>query len=319
MPPKKPPVAPPEPPISRETKKSDKGAKGTKRTKGTKSPAPIPETVKKPATKEPIKPVKKPKSIKRPVPKPKRVRISNKHDDVSKEATVLRNDLVLFDDLEIKIPDGMKAKEVRFAHEYVIDSNGTQAAIRAGYSEASAYTIASELLRKPHIAAYVKSIEQPLLEKLGITAEYVLRKYKAIADANQFDFMVVDTETGLASVDLRNATREQLATIKEYKVVELPPQKMSIIDPLTGEPMLIEREVITASVKLHDPLVALKVLGQKLGIIDKDATSMPSVDALTSQIEALERTIREKRSTLGITDADVPDIIDAEYSDLTGQ
>lgn len=285
--------------------------------------APPAQTVKKPATKSPTaskqaKTKKTVKSGKKPVPKPKNsTRTGYKNSgksDLEKEATTIRNDVVLFDDVEIKIPEGMKAKELRFCHEYVIDNNGTQAAIRSGYSEKSAYTIASELLRKPHISAYVKSIEQPLLEKLGITAEYVLRKYKAIADANQFDLMVIDPETGLASIDLRNATREQLATIKEYKVVELPPQKMTILDPLTGEPMIVEREVITASVKLHDPLVALKVFGQKLGIIDKDASSMPSVDALTSQIEALERTIREKRSTLGIPDTEIPEIIDAEYS-----
>lgn len=292
MPPKKPPVAPvKEKPLSilRETKKSAKGAKGAKSSANTKS-------------------------IKKPVPKPKTARISKRHDDLSREATQTRNELVLFDDVEIKIPKGMKAKEVRFAHEYVIDSNGTQAAIRAGYSEKSAHVIASELLRKPYLSAYIKSIETPLLEKLGITAEFILSRYKAIAGASIADLIVIDQDTGLASVDLRKATPEQMGTIKEYKVVELPPQKLTIMGE-DGSPMVIEREVITASVKLHDPLVALKVLGQKLGIIDKDASSMPSVDVLSAQIEALERTIREKRSTLGI-DPNAPEIIDAEYTDI---
>jgi hypothetical protein len=50
---------------------------------------------------------------------------------------------------------GLTAKQAKFVEEYCIDQNGTQAALRAGYSEKTAYAIASENLRKPEISAAI--------------------------------------------------------------------------------------------------------------------------------------------------------------------
>lgn len=49
----------------------------------------------------------------------------------------------------------MTAKQQRFCDEYLIDLNGTQAAIRAGYSKKTAASVASENLTKPNIRAYI--------------------------------------------------------------------------------------------------------------------------------------------------------------------
>jgi len=45
----------------------------------------------------------------------------------------------------------LTSRQRRFVGEYLLDQNGTQAAIRAGYSKQSARQIAYELLSKPHI------------------------------------------------------------------------------------------------------------------------------------------------------------------------
>lgn len=50
----------------------------------------------------------------------------------------------------------MTDKQKRFCDEYLIDLNGTQAAIRAGYSEKTARNIASENLAKPDIQQYIR-------------------------------------------------------------------------------------------------------------------------------------------------------------------
>lgn len=52
-----------------------------------------------------------------------------------------------------KEPD-LTDKQKAFCHEYIIDFNGSAAAIRAGYSADSSRSIASELLTKPDIQAY---------------------------------------------------------------------------------------------------------------------------------------------------------------------
>lgn len=46
-------------------------------------------------------------------------------------------------------------KQKRFCDEYLIDCNATRAAIRAGYSERTAYSIGVENLRKPELKAYI--------------------------------------------------------------------------------------------------------------------------------------------------------------------
>ena len=47
-------------------------------------------------------------------------------------------------------------KQQRFVEEYPVDFNATQAAIRAGYSERTAYSIGQENLNKPEIADAIK-------------------------------------------------------------------------------------------------------------------------------------------------------------------
>ena len=56
----------------------------------------------------------------------------------------------------------MTAKQQRFCDEYLIDLNATQAAIRAGYSKKTAYSIGDENLKKPELKNY---IEQRMAEK----------------------------------------------------------------------------------------------------------------------------------------------------------
>ncbi len=50
----------------------------------------------------------------------------------------------------------LTAKQQRFGDEYLIDLNATQAAIRAGYSKRTAYSIGEENLKKPEIKTYIK-------------------------------------------------------------------------------------------------------------------------------------------------------------------
>lgn len=49
----------------------------------------------------------------------------------------------------------LTAKQKRFCDEYLVDLNGTQAAIRAGYSKKTAYAIADNNLKKPAIKDYI--------------------------------------------------------------------------------------------------------------------------------------------------------------------
>lgn len=49
----------------------------------------------------------------------------------------------------------MTEKRKRFAEEYLFDFNATQAAIRAGYSERTAYSIGQRLLKDVEVKTYI--------------------------------------------------------------------------------------------------------------------------------------------------------------------
>lgn len=68
-------------------------------------------------------------------------------------------------------------KQTRFVDEYLVDFNGAQAAIRAGYSQKAAKEAAYQLLTNTHIAEAVESRAQEASEKLKITREAVLQGF----------------------------------------------------------------------------------------------------------------------------------------------
>lgn len=69
-------------------------------------------------------------------------------------------------------------KQLLFCKEYLIDLNATQAAIRAGYSEKTAYSIGEENLKKPDLAKFIQDQMDKRAKKVDITAEYVLETIK---------------------------------------------------------------------------------------------------------------------------------------------
>lgn len=86
------------------------------------------------------------------------------------------------------------AKHERFCIEYVVDHNGTQAAIRAGYSERSARSQASDLLTKPDIKERIAELDSAVAGAVIDEAEDVLRDalatYRAAMTAGQFSAAV---------------------------------------------------------------------------------------------------------------------------------
>lgn len=65
-------------------------------------------------------------------------------------------------------------KQELFCQEYLIDLNATKAAIRAGYSEASAYSIGSENLRKPELRARVAQLMDERNKRTLVHQDFVI-------------------------------------------------------------------------------------------------------------------------------------------------
>ena len=79
-------------------------------------------------------------------------------------------------------------KQQRFCDEYLIDLNATQAAIRAGYSEKTAYRTGADNLRKPQIEEYIAKRQKELSRSTEITQERVIKELALIAFSNNADY-----------------------------------------------------------------------------------------------------------------------------------
>ncbi|ANU17296.1 hypothetical protein BBI11_09800 [Planococcus maritimus] len=74
------------------------------------------------------------------------------------------------------------AKQQIFIDEYLVDLNGTQAAIRAGYSEKTASTTAAKFLAQGNIRARIEEIKKTRADRLELDAYWVLKRLMDISN-----------------------------------------------------------------------------------------------------------------------------------------
>ena len=73
----------------------------------------------------------------------------------------------------------MTPRQEKFCVEYLIDLNATQAAIRAGYSDKTAYSMGQRLLKNVEIQSRIKKMRDDYYDKTIMSAkevEYLLSK-----------------------------------------------------------------------------------------------------------------------------------------------
>lgn len=83
----------------------------------------------------------------------------------------------------------MNFRQTRFAIEYCVDYNATQAAKRAGYSETSSHDIGCQLLKNIEVLDFIKSHEQDIAIAAMVTPAWILAQYAGIAQANPDDLI----------------------------------------------------------------------------------------------------------------------------------
>lgn len=146
-------------------------------------------------------------------------------------------------------------KQERFCQEYVVDLNGTQAAIRAGYSEKTANRIASENLSKLDIQERIQELQKEIQERNKIKADDVVQELAKIG------FMTIDELFDDSGV-IKNPTLlsdKAKAAISSIKITKRTYGKDDN-----------ETEEETTELKLWDKCKALIELGKHLGIFKED-------------------------------------------------
>jgi phage terminase small subunit len=172
----------------------------------------------------------------------------------------------------------------RFVEEYLVDLNGTEAAIRAGYSRRSAKAQASQLLAIPEVQAAVSEAQSSRSARTKIDADAVLQR---LADAVQADLLDLHDDDG------------NLKPMKDWPLI----WRQGLVAGLEVEELFEgrgeDREHIgrLRKVKLADRTKLLELLGKHVGVRafrDQVGISDPNGDPL--KFETIRRVIVDPRN-----------------------
>lgn len=104
----------------------------------------------------------------------------------------------------------LNEKQKQFCEEYIIDLNGTQAAIRAGYSKKTARAIANELLTKLDIQKYICELKNERSERVKYSQDELMRDILEVKNRCMQADPVFDkegNETGVWKFDSNGANK----------------------------------------------------------------------------------------------------------------
>lgn len=162
-------------------------------------------------------------------------------------------------------------KQEQFCREYLIDLNGTQAAIRAGYSKKTAGQAAGEQLKKPEIQARLREAIASRAARTEITADRVLAEYAKLAF---LDIRKAFNENGKLKPihEIDDATAAAIAGIEVEELFEGRGDDRKSIGTLS-------------KIRLSDKRAALADVAKHLGMfVDRHEHSGPNGEAIQGLI-----------------------------------
>lgn len=109
--------------------------------------------------------------------------------------------------------DKLTVKQRKFADEYMISGNATDAAIKAGYKKKSAYSIAGQNLKKHEIIQYITERQKKLESKKIAQQKEIFEYLSSVMRGEQTEtVMTADgpVETPVSVKDRINAAKELL-------------------------------------------------------------------------------------------------------------
>src|SRR5688500_13514312 len=112
-------------------------------------------------------------------------------------------------------------KQLMFCHQYLIDLNATQAAIRAGYSVNTANEQGSRLLANVSIQLKIAELMQERMKRTEVDADWVLNQFKSIAEDDIKNYINISTdENGGVKLSWKNFSSIDTKNISELSFKE---------------------------------------------------------------------------------------------------
>lgn len=102
-------------------------------------------------------------------------------------------------------------KQKKFADEYIISGNATDAAKKAGYSEKTAYAIGNENLTKPIIKDYIEARMKKHEENLIASQDEILRYLTSLIRGEQTEqTLIMNGEYGQEITDIEVSAKDRI-------------------------------------------------------------------------------------------------------------
>ncbi len=161
-------------------------------------------------------------------------------------------------------------RQKRFVEAYLIDPNATQAAIKAGYSEATAASQGERLLRNVEVNQTLSDARAERSEKTKIDAQWVLERLATESVADIAD--LYDSETGA------------LLPVHQWPLI----WRQGLIQGIDVEEMTDEGVVIgrVRKIKVSDRIKRLELIGKHIGVnAFQEVVSVKGLDSLAERME----------------------------------
>ncbi|HFK1476715.1 TPA: terminase small subunit [Bacillus paranthracis] len=175
----------------------------------------------------------------------------------------------------------LSEKERLFCLYYVKYFNGTQAALKSGYTKESAHVQASRLLRRERVSSYIKELKGELVENVFVEAMDVLKEYIKIAFADITNYLNFGQREIIIQDDEGNEVTRVVNFVDLYEA--------DMVDGSIITEVKQGRDGI--SVKLADKMKALDKLSQYFDLVP---------DTFKDQIEAERHRMQQEMQKVQI-------------------
>jgi len=122
----------------------------------------------------------------------------------------------------------LNERQKKFCREYIVDLNGKQAAIRAGYSAKTAEVKGSQLLSLVKVKVYIEELMEKRGERTKVTADMVISELSKVAFHDIRKFYnddgtlkgITDLDDDSASILSSFKTRKENKGDSDYDIIE---------------------------------------------------------------------------------------------------
>jgi len=172
-------------------------------------------------------------------------------------------------------------KQKRFAREYIVDLNKTQAAIRAGYSPKTAHAQGLRLFKNAEVEAEIQKAQAKRQERTEITQDMVLQELASIG------FSDIRKAVTWGKNPIERGDENADANGLGVYPVELVPSNQ-IDDATAAAVSEVSLTQTGVKVKMHDKLSALEKLARHLGMLNGSGGAVNDAPSLNINITAKE-------------------------------